>query len=207
MSFKVTEIDTNRNRVAHSKHASATYTLSEIDVIISGVVQGSCLGPALFLPYINDLIDVFSDDVIVKLYADDVKLYSSCMIKGNDIDLEFQTKLNKLCKWANAWQLPISYMKCNVLEIGRPGFAQYRMNSWTVASVEKVVDLGVTIDNKLKFSSHINGIVSKAHKRANLIIRCFMSRYALINHDVDTATNCTCHIANLLLGTIILTIE
>ena len=148
-------------------------TLSEIN-IISGVVQGSCLGPALFLLYINDLINVFSDGVIVKLYANDVKLYSSCMIKGNNIDLKLQTNLDKLCEWANEWQLPISYTKCNVLEIGRPGSAQYRTNSWTVALVEKIVDLGVTMDNKLKFSSHINGIVSKAHKRANLIIR-FMS--------------------------------
>ena len=42
--------------------------------------------------------------------------------------------------------------------------------------VDNVVDLSVTIDNKLKFSDHINRIVCKAHKRANLIIRCFMSR-------------------------------
>jgi len=40
----------------------------------------------------------------------------------------------------------------------------------------KYVDLGVIMDNKIKFSSHINGIVSKAHKSANLIIRRFMSR-------------------------------
>jgi len=42
------------------------------------------------------------------------------MIKVNDIDLELQTNLDKLCKWTNEWQLPISYTKCNVLEIGRP---------------------------------------------------------------------------------------
>ena len=47
------------------------------------MVQGSCLGPALFLLYINDLIILmFSDGVVVKLYADDGKLYSSCMIIG-----------------------------------------------------------------------------------------------------------------------------
>ena len=62
--------------------------LSDINVIISGVIQGSCLGPVLFLPCINDLVDVFSDGVIVKLYADDVKLYSSCMTSVNDIDFE-----------------------------------------------------------------------------------------------------------------------
>ena len=42
--------------------------------------------------------------------------------------------------------------------------------------IDNVVDLGVTIDNKLKFSDHINRIECKAHKHANLIIRCFMSR-------------------------------
>jgi len=41
--------------------------------------------------------------------------------------------------------------------------------------VENVVDLGVVMDNKFKFSSHINGIVSKAHKRANLIICCVVT--------------------------------
>jgi len=41
---------------------------------------------------------------------------------------------------------------------------------------ENDVDLGVTIDNQLKFSDHINRIVCKAHKRANLIIRCFVCK-------------------------------
>jgi len=38
------------------------------------------------------------------------------------------------------------------------------------------INLGVTIDSRLKFSTHINGIAAKAHRRANLLIRCFMSR-------------------------------
>ena len=139
----------------------------------STVVTG-LVGPSFLL---NDLVDVFCDGVIVKLYADDVKLYSSCMISVNDIDFELQMNLDKICKWANDWQLPISYTKCNVMEIDKPGGAQYRIDSWSVAPVKNVVDLGVTIDSKLKFSTHINGIAAKkAHKRANLIIRCFMSR-------------------------------
>jgi len=40
-----------------------------------------------------------------------------------------------------------------------------------------------------------------------IIILKTSSQYAQITYDVDTATNCTCHIASLLLGTIILTIE
>jgi len=36
------------------------------------------------------------------------------------------------------------------------------MDSWSVAPVKNVADLGVTIDSKLKFSTHINGIAAKA---------------------------------------------
>ena len=44
--------------------------------ILSGVVQGSCFGPLLFIVFINDISDLFSGDTCVKLFADDVKLYS-----------------------------------------------------------------------------------------------------------------------------------
>jgi len=42
--------------------------------ILSGVVQGSCLGPVLFILFVNDISDLFSGDTCVKLFADDVKL-------------------------------------------------------------------------------------------------------------------------------------
>ena len=41
-----------------------------------GVIQGSCLGPLLFLLYINDITDIIAPTVAIKMYADDVKLYT-----------------------------------------------------------------------------------------------------------------------------------
>jgi len=44
--------------------------------IRSGVIQGICLRPLLFLMFINDITDIFNDSVVCKLYADDMKLYT-----------------------------------------------------------------------------------------------------------------------------------
>jgi len=58
----------------------------------------------LFLVYVNDLTDIFTDAVTVKLYADDVKTYSSVIVNEKVIGQELQQNLNKLTKWASDWQ-------------------------------------------------------------------------------------------------------
>ena len=50
------------------------------DHVSSGIPQGSVLGPALFLVYINDMPDVI--DVLIKLFADDAKIYNR--VKQNE---------------------------------------------------------------------------------------------------------------------------
>ena len=51
--------------------------LSSFIPVISGVPQGSVLGPTLFLLFINDVTDIFEGlSVTCKIYADDIKLYT-----------------------------------------------------------------------------------------------------------------------------------
>jgi hypothetical protein len=59
-------------------------SLSSVLDLISGVVQGSGIGPIMFVCFINELIDILKKHgVKVRLFADDVKIYASVV---NDID-------------------------------------------------------------------------------------------------------------------------
>ena len=153
--------------------------------IRSGVIQGSCLGPLLFLIYINDVVELFSDLVTPKLYADDVKLYTT--IRSNVDCINFQHNLNKLYEWTLLWQLQISFSKCYIIHIGRyhslNNVVKYKLGDVALKTVDIVSDLGVNVDCKLNFCEHIANITRKAHARANLILRCFISghRMSIIN--------------------------
>lgn len=80
--------------------------LSDSTDLSSGIVQGSCIGPLLFVLFINDITDILDPDITPKLYADDVKLYASVEINTDITHL--QQNLDRLTAWANTWQLTIS---------------------------------------------------------------------------------------------------
>jgi len=86
--------------------------LSSAMLILSGVVQGSYLGILLFTVLINDISDLFSGDACVKLFADDVKLYSKVCTNPDSL----QEGLNSIVEWSHTWQVPISESKYFQLE-------------------------------------------------------------------------------------------
>ena len=149
---------------------------SEAIVLTSGVAQGSCLGPLLFIVYVNDVVSLFSNDVKCKLFADDVKLYS--FIKS-DSDVEtLQSNIDKLYHWSKLWQLSISTDKTVHVRIGKETFCVsgvYHLGQTRIHTVDEYKDLGIIVDPSLKFASHINHIVAKAHQRACLIFKTFTS--------------------------------
>jgi len=148
--------------------------------ILSGVPQGSVLGPILFLIYINDVVDCFSNlDVSLKLYADDLKLYSSYLTTSTGCDLN--EALDRLYDWSRTWQLEINNEKCCVIRVSSGRFDLHSCPVYDIDGINLEVkaetkDLGITVDDKLKFDKHVSLIVHKAHTRANLILKCFESR-------------------------------
>ena len=72
---------------------------SQPQSVISGVPQGSVLGPLLFLCYINDIPTVVKSKI--KLYADDALLYRNI---NSDEDITIlKQDLNSLSQWAKKW--------------------------------------------------------------------------------------------------------
>ena len=91
----------------------------------------------LFILYINDTVQLFDGLCVCKLYADNLKLYS---VVKSPIDPQImQDALNRLFKWADTWQLAISYKKCSALPIGSLIWIMFfAFGSNTVANVSCV---------------------------------------------------------------------
>ena len=73
--------------------------MSDVVLLTSGVVQGSGIGPLMFLVYINELIYILEQyNIKVKLFANDVKLYLKIV---NDVCMQqLQLAINALTNWA-----------------------------------------------------------------------------------------------------------
>ena len=84
--------------------------LSVWEFVLSGLPQGSVLGPILFLIYINDL-DFNVQNCLLK-FADDTKLFGSVTSIGNQFLM--QNDLSKLWSWSVDWQMLFNIDKCKV---------------------------------------------------------------------------------------------
>jgi len=110
--------------------------------------------------------------------SNDIKLYSA-MKTVNDCK-NLQESLDVLYNWSCAWQLSITYKKCLFMVIGKlkneKDLSFNLGNNNIISRQETAKDLGICTDSDLQFSSHISQIVAKAHARASVIHKCFLSK-------------------------------
>ena len=141
--------------------------------VISGIPQGSVLGPVLFLIYINDLPDLVTSDMF--LFADDTKILRE--IRSKEDSLALQNDIDALEVWSQKWLLTFHPNKCHVLTIGKhkniKHTHKYELYGKELEHVSQEKDLGVTIDSHLTFEEHINLKIKSASTMAGLIRRTF----------------------------------
>ena len=138
--------------------------------VASGIPQGTVLGPTLFPLFVNDLPDAVKCHA--KLFTDDAKVYTEV---GNSAGTDLlQEALDSLAAWSLRWKLPFNAAKCSTLHLGSGnGRHRYLMQGTPLEqpSVEK--DLGVLVDEQLKFRQHAAGAATKANQILGLVRHSF----------------------------------
>ena len=141
--------------------------------VLSGIPQGSVLGPILFVLYINDLPEEVQSDIY--LFADDTKILRQ--ITSREDACKLQEDVDSLERWSRKWLLSFNPDKCHVLSLGRfeniKHTHRYNIYESELEHVFEEKDLGVIIDSELKFEEHMSAKIKKANSIFGLIRRSF----------------------------------
>ena len=140
--------------------------------VISGVPQGSVLGPVLFVAYINALPDEIESSGIF-LFADDNKLFKN--IYSDSDTLLLQRDIDKMHSWSTNSLLrfhPDKYYSINIRSKSKQYcYHNYKMNYKDLENKSEIKDLGIIVDENLRFSNHIINKVNKANQIMGIIRR------------------------------------
>ena len=148
--------------------------------MVSGVPQGSVLGPILFNMYVSDM-PLIVNSLIVQ-FSDDVKMFRT-IVTVNDF-LQLQQDINLLYEWSRKWQLKFNISKCYLLHLGKPHeFGECTIDGTVIKTYDVVKDLGVQIDMELKFHDHTTVATKKANHLLAIIRKTFQhfDKVTLIN--------------------------
>ena len=144
-------------------------------VIVAGVPQGSILGPILFLLYINDFPRGIN--TTIAFFADDTALIADSWRKMYAIKY-LQRHIEDLEKYYNDWKIKINVNKTELVIFSqrtrKEKLTELKMNDVKISIKDEAKYLGVTLDNKLKFTQHIKNIIQKANMSISKL-------YCLIN--------------------------
>jgi hypothetical protein len=144
--------------------------------VLSGVPQGSLLGPPLFSVYIND-IDYEARLLITLLlkFADDTKLGQ--LIRSQQDSNRLQECLDRLMEWAARWGMSFNTKKCKVMHVGRHNPRhQYTMGGHVLDTTEEERDIGVQMSSSLKPGGQCGKAAMTANRVLGQVSRAFHYR-------------------------------
>lgn len=144
--------------------------LSTAAQVVSGVPQGSVLGPLLFLIFINDLPSGITSSI--RLFADDCVVYRR--ISNSSDQSLLQRDLNLIETWCSRWLMEPNTSKCKCMVVSRKKtnlIFQYSLNSTALSHASSYRYLGVLINTKLTWSEHISSVVTDTSRSLGYLKR------------------------------------
>ena len=159
--------------------------------VTSGVPQGTVLGPALFIIYINNITD-FVKSSIIKLFADDSKLIAS--IKSLSDREKLLADLHALTTWTELNSMRFNEDKFQLLQIGpNEDLKQpYVNNTINIQKSTTVKDLGIYISEDMTYKYHITEMTNSATNYASWLPR------ALFDQELKTGQLCCYYLKPIL---------
>lgn len=144
--------------------------LSNPFTAVSGVPQGSLLGPFLFNLYINDIEQHLNTQCL--LFADDIKIFRA--ISSSDDCEVLQSSLQHVENWCVSNCMRLNISKCAVVTYHRSGdFLRfpYSLQNEIICRKSTIRDLGVLLAEDLTYHEHINVTCSRASRTLGMILR------------------------------------
>jgi hypothetical protein len=141
--------------------------------VLSGVPQGSVLGPLLFLIFINDLPKGLIN--VCRLYADDNKIIAPI---SSQSDSKVFHDINLLDEWSVKWKLGLNFEKCKIMHFGSNNkeYPYFMKNNNELMKIEKSTlekDIGVYISSDLKWAKQVKYAAGKANSMLSLLNNTF----------------------------------
>ncbi|MCG8031679.1 MAG: reverse transcriptase family protein, partial [Candidatus Thiodiazotropha taylori] len=153
-----------------SQRVVAEGATSDSIPVISGVPQGSVLGPLLFLLFINDLPDKLNFQA--RLFADDCIVYRP--IRDIEDCKTLQEDLSTLAEWERKWGMEFHPQKCNILSVTRarsPIQHPYVLKGHLLELQDSSKYLGVDLQASLSWKNHIDRVTKKANSTLGFLRR------------------------------------
>lgn len=137
--------------------------------IVSGVPQGSVLGPLLFSLYIAD-IQHFVDHCRLQLYADDIQLYLSFPPQDTSTaEAKINSDLINIHHWATSNRLIVNPSKCQHILLGSKHLLRcvddlvLNIAGVKIPNLNSVINLGLVLDSQLGFTGNVSHLCKKAY--------------------------------------------
>ena len=153
---------------------------SKYSKLVSGIPQGSVLGPILFLIYISDIGQDLSANTQTLVYVDDTKVKQR-VTSEEDVEV-MQQELIKLDNWAKTNNMEFNKGKFVVLRYGENEILKEETDYFS-GNFEEIIerkqslrDLGVQLTDDGGFEEQIERVCKKARQKSGWIFRTFYSR-------------------------------